>query len=339
MFKKLNPIKRRIFKGITKSFKNKNVPYKVSGFINKKATKILIIRPNHRLGNQLLISPLIQEIYNTIPNCEIDLLVNGNLSSILYKNYSYVNIVHNLPKKPFKNLGAYLKTSYNVISSKYDIGISGCEKSNSGKIFLKLSRCKHKIYNSANIVQDKPNHIAKQPVYNFVKLNENFNGQVNYPKIDIKLALDEVKRGKEVINKVFDNNKKVIAIFTYATRKKKLSKAWWSKLYQVLQSDFSDFNILEILPKENVSQIDFLAPHYYSKDLREIAAVIENCELFIGADSGMMHLAVSSKTPTIGLFSITKSEVYEPYGTNNTSIQIEEHCVKNVVNQVNKILN
>jgi ADP-heptose:LPS heptosyltransferase len=37
---------------------------------------------------------------------------------------------------------------------------------------------------------------------------------------------------------------------------------------------------------------------FYSKDIREIGAVIANTEIFIGADSGIMHLASASLTPT-----------------------------------------
>jgi ADP-heptose:LPS heptosyltransferase len=43
---------------------------------------------------------------------------------------------------------------------------------------------------------------------------------------------------------------------------------------------------------ENVSQIAFKSPTFYSKDIREIGAVIANTEIFIGADSGIMHLLV-----------------------------------------------
>jgi hypothetical protein len=42
-----------------------------------KFNKILICRPNPRLGNQLLITPLLQEVITTFPECKIDLFVNG----------------------------------------------------------------------------------------------------------------------------------------------------------------------------------------------------------------------------------------------------------------------
>jgi heptosyltransferase-3 len=325
MYKKINPLKTKLFRLITQSFKNKNVPILISNFETKDTVKILITRPNHRLGNQLLLSPLIQEIYNQIPNCKIDLLVNGTLSKILYENYDYVNTIHNLPKKPFKNLLTYLKVSFKVIRKKYDIGISGCESSNSGKIFLKLSRCQHKIFDSDSFAVNKPTHIAKYPIYNFkINLNKVKNEYINYPKIDLKLSNQEIDIGKQILKKLFNDDKKVITIFTYATGNKRLTEEWWQPLFMKLKSAFPNHNVLEILPKENLSQINFKATHYYSEDLREIASVIENCELFIGADSGMMHLAVSTNTTTFGLFKVTSPEIYEPYGNDNVAILANE---------------
>lgn len=339
MYKKLNPLKTKFFKLVTKSLKNYNLPVSISKFEKLSTTKVLITRPNHRLGNQLLLSPLIQEIHNQIPNCEIDLLVNGTLSKILYENYDYVNVIHNLPKKPFKNILIYLKVAFKVIRKKYDIGILGCESSNSGKIFLKLSRCQHKIYDSDSLTVNKPIHIAKYPIYNFIINQEKVNDEyINYPKIDLKLSTKEINCGNQILEKLFDDDKKVIALFTYATGNKRLIENWWQTLFEKLKMTFPNHNILEILPKENVSQINFEATHYYSQDLREIASVIENCEIFIGADSGMMHLATSTNTTAFGLFSVTNPEIYEPYGNNNVAILVNETSHIDIIKKIEQVL-
>jgi hypothetical protein len=56
-------------------------------------------------------------------------------------------------------------------------------------------------------------------------------------------------------------------------------------IFYALLQRISDYNIIEILPVENVSQIAFKSPVFYSKDIREIGAVIANTEIFIGADN------------------------------------------------------
>ena len=48
--------------------------------------------------------------------------------------------------------------------------------------------------------------------------------------------------------------------------------------------------------------------------LPQVAACLERACLFIGNDSGLMHLAAATGTPTIGLFGPTDASTYGPTG-------------------------
>ncbi len=48
--------------------------------------------------------------------------------------------------------------------------------------------------------------------------------------------------------------------------------------------------------------------------LPEAAAALARCDLFVGNDSGLMHLAAAAGTPTLGLFGPTPSDEYSPAG-------------------------
>jgi ADP-heptose:LPS heptosyltransferase len=48
--------------------------------------------------------------------------------------------------------------------------------------------------------------------------------------------------------------------------------------------------------------------------LPEAAACLAQCKLFVGNDSGLMHLAASAGTPTLGLFGPTPASEYAPAG-------------------------
>ncbi|BCK77567.1 lipopolysaccharide (LPS) heptosyltransferase [Acetobacter aceti NRIC 0242] len=48
--------------------------------------------------------------------------------------------------------------------------------------------------------------------------------------------------------------------------------------------------------------------------LAETAAMLQRCALFIGNDSGLMHLAAAAQTPTLGLFGPSRSSEYAPSG-------------------------
>lgn len=48
--------------------------------------------------------------------------------------------------------------------------------------------------------------------------------------------------------------------------------------------------------------------------LLTVAAVIKRCALFVGNDTGLMHLAAATGTPTLGLFGPSPIEQYAPWG-------------------------
>jgi len=49
-------------------------------------------------------------------------------------------------------------------------------------------------------------------------------------------------------------------------------------------------------------------------DLLTAAAVLRGCALFVGNDTGLMHIAAASGTPTLGLFGPSPSDRYAPWG-------------------------
>jgi len=48
--------------------------------------------------------------------------------------------------------------------------------------------------------------------------------------------------------------------------------------------------------------------------LPEASACLSRCALFVGNDSGLMHLAAAAGAPTLGLFGPTSAAEYAPAG-------------------------
>ncbi len=48
-------------------------------------------------------------------------------------------------------------------------------------------------------------------------------------------------------------------------------------------------------------------------NIRVAAAILEQADLFIGNDSGIMHLATAVGTPTVAIFGLTNSDAWGPY--------------------------
>jgi len=56
-------------------------------------------------------------------------------------------------------------------------------------------------------------------------------------------------------------------------------------------------------------------------DLVEAAACLSRAELFIGNDSGLMHLSAAAGAPTLGLFGPTDERIYGPWGVKADSVR------------------
>ena len=342
---KINVFRRGLMRNLTNNIGKARSQGDIILVDKNDIKKILICRPNGRLGNLLLITPLVQEVTEIFPNCKVDLFVKGTLAPIIFENYDNIGKIIDLPRKPFKSLLKYLNVWISIKKQNYDIAINVDQNSSSGRLAVQFSNAKYKFFGDSNeetqFVKSDYEHIAKYPVYNF----RNYLTQLRFPKsnkiiapLDLKLSSFEMTEGKRILNDLFHNDKKTICIFTYATGEKCLSEEWWGKFYAQLKEEYKNYNIIEILPVENVSQIAFKAPTFYSKDIREIGAVIANADLFIGADSGIMHLASAVQTPTIGLFSVSDQKKYEPYDNNSIGVDVNTYSEKDYLKAINTIL-
>ncbi len=345
---RVNAVRSKVMKGLTKNVgKNYSNP-KIKLDRDFKIKKILVSRPNHRLGNQLLLTPLIQEIVNTFPDCKIDLFVKGGVAYPIFENYKEVDRIIQLPKKPFSHLLKYGWTWLKLKKRRYDLVINADRNSSSGRLSTKFSRGTLKVFGDIDddIKESFADyeHISKYPVYNLRHFLEKTglshgNNSMPIPVMDIKLSEAEINNGKKILDTVADPNKNTICVYTNATGAKCYSETWWETFYSRLKEEYPQYNIIEMLPIENISKISFKAPNFYSKDIREMGAIIRNTSVFIAADNGVMHLASASLTPTIGFFSVTNQNIYEPYGNGSIALNTNDTTMDDWFREIHRILN
>ncbi len=58
--------------------------------------------------------------------------------------------------------------------------------------------------------------------------------------------------------------------------------------------------------------------------LLDAAACLKRCALFVGNDSGLMHLAAAAGAPTLGLFGPSRPELYAPWGDRTAVVRTQE---------------
>lgn len=342
---RINIIRRNIMRSITKNIGSSYSEPEKGEIKISDIKKVLIIRPNHRLGNQLLLTPLVQEVIHMFPNCEIDLFVKGGVAHPVFENYKEINTIIKLPRKPFDNVYKYAKSWISVKRKTYDLVINADRNSSSGKLLTQLAKAKIKVFGEVDETikeqYEDHEHISKYPIYNlrhyFSKLGfENDTSEM--PLLDIKLSEEEISKGKDILKDIVKNNKNTICIYTNATGNKCYSETWWETVYSRLLKEYPDYNIIEMLPIENISKINFKAPNFYSQDIREMGAIINNTNIFISADNGVMHLASASLIPIVGFFSRTKKNTYGPYGNGSVALDTNETNIEDWFTEINRIL-
>lgn len=292
---------------------------------HEKVKRILLIRANQRLGNLLMITPIVEELGTIFPNATIDLLVKKGPAKQIFETNPRIGKILELPRKPFKALRTYLRTWWSMRDETYDLVVNVVGHSSSGRLATQFARSRAKFFGDDWFKGEHAlkHHMAVYPVLNlrsFLDMRRAFP----IPDMSLRISDEERQRGLELLQQTAGTTKNVLGIFTYATGVKCYSKEWWDTMYTQLQRAFPDHQIIEILPAENVSQIDFKAPAYYSLDIRELGGFLSNLSLFVGADSGMMHLAAASGVTTVGLFSATKTDIYRPYGHGSFAINTNE---------------
>jgi len=76
--------------------------------------------------------------------------------------------------------------------------------------------------------------------------------------------------------------------------------------------------VLEAFPPDRV--IDLVGTH----DLLTIGACLTRSALFVGNDSGLMHMAAAAGVPTVGLFGPSRPERYAPWGSRAIWVRTEK---------------
>jgi len=345
ILKKTDIFRRKITRSLAKILSFSSGKNKYKPIVVKDIKRVLVCRPNHRLGNQLLITPLIQEINKTFPDAKIDLFLKGGLGKIIFENYPAVDKLIMLPKKHFRQFHKYIYSWISLKSRKYDLVINANSGSSSGRLATGLARSKYcfqeEDLNNVDLPKDY-NHFAKKAIYQLREfLNKSGITTTNneIPSLDINLKENEKINGKNILNQIAKNKKPVIGIYTYATLDKCFSPDFWKPFYKSLKENYGKkYEIIEVLPIENVSQIDFVSPNFYSTDIRELASMISAMDVFISADCGMMHLASAAKIPVVGLFKFDNINMYKPYANKSIGISSENLNTEYILTQINNII-
>tara|TARA_B100001540_G_scaffold306574_1_gene318815 strand:- start:347 stop:1270 length:924 start_codon:yes stop_codon:yes gene_type:complete len=282
---------------------------------------ILVISSN-LIGDTVLSSGIVKYYKDKHKNSKFTVII-GPTASQLYKHFPNLENLVVIKKQKFNF--HWVKIWRICSYKKWDLIIDFRSSllsyflSNNKKIIFKRSNNKHQLQ----------------------QLSEKFN--IN----DIQMPY--VYNNKEEIHyveKVLLHNNKYVVIAPGANWKPKIWPIYkLNNLIKKLANEFDNLtfllvgsekekkdyfeDVVEGVEKEKI--IDLMG-----KSLTLTCAFMKKSNLFIGNDSGLMHLAVASNISTIGLFGPTNDGIYGPFGKKNFTIRTKENFSHFNRNKINK---
>ncbi|MEO7068426.1 MAG: lipopolysaccharide heptosyltransferase family protein, partial [Rhodanobacter sp.] len=254
-----------------------------SGLPTKGIHRVLVCRPNHRLGNSVLISPLIAEVEALYPGAEIDLL-GSQATESLYIGRFRVHSVFVLPQKIARHLWLSVRVLRALRCCRYDLAIDACEGSQSGRIVLALAHATYKLgfpdpqLNPGSTWHDLewPAHLAHRSVF---LLRHAYAGstRVAYPALNLEVASVEKRVAVKVLAQICagENGRyaAMVGIFPNATGAKCYSEQWWNQFVDTFQTLCPRVQLIDVLAAHGRSQLGSRLPSYYSRDLHRMTAL------------------------------------------------------------------
>jgi ADP-heptose:LPS heptosyltransferase len=290
------------------------------------AATILICRPNTRLGNTLLMTPLLEEIEARLPSARVEILTACPAAHEVFREFPSVRRVHQLPFRGVRHPLRHLLTLLGVRRIRYDLLIDPCPRSWTARFLTRHLAARVKLGFSSSHkgggidisvpFEGAPPHMGDYPVYllrrGLFGLDE-ASARTQAPKLNIRLTDAERRAGSEELERVLgaDGAGPIVAVAAHATGAKRFAVDWWRRMIASLQTRVPAARVVEIRPPNGVAALPEL-PAYYSRRVREVAAVAAAADCFVCADSGLMHLSAATDATTVGLFKVTEPRLYVP---------------------------
>ena len=287
--------------------------------------KILIISSN-LIGDTILSTGIIENFSKIYPKAKFT-FITGPSSGQIYKNFPSKEKIILIKKKKYNIhwINMYLSscfTKWDIVIDFRSSLISYFLRTNKKFIFKKQKNVNHleqlkKSFKFSNFeLFIHTNYEEDVEAHN--NLDESFKHVVIFPGGNWKPKIWPANYYNELISSL--NNK-------------------FSKIKFVIVGSSQEKRIYLNLIKNNLPDEIFI--DLMGSSLTTTSAYMKKSNLFIGNDSGLMHLSVASNLKTIGLFGPTNDKIYGHKNKNSFIIRTKQdysYFKKNNINQNNSYM-
>ena len=297
--------------------------------------RIVVLRPNHRIGNTLLLTPLMQELEARFPEAEVALVTAGGAARPVFSAYPHVTTQYSFPGKSYRHPLRVLSMLARLRQEQYDIAIDPTTRSRAGRFLLQFVRARRRIGYAWGVArQDRiltdavdrahaPAHHAEIPVYllrSALRAPGTPEPDASAARLPLDIRLSDAERQAGVrelalaLGHAEPGLQPVVGLYAHATGDKCFPPEWWHGVVSALRARAPALQLIEFLPEDGHSRLGDQVRGTYTPDLRTLAAKIAATSLFVIADGGILHLADAAGARVLALFQTTSPTQYAPRG-------------------------
>lgn len=300
--------------------------------LNKDEIKKILVIKFGGIGDVLLMTPVLSNLRAYFPNCVIYLLTLRKSRDILVDNPYMDRVITYDPNED----GSWCLIK-NIRKQKWDLVIDLYSNPRTALITW-WSGAKYRFgfdFRGRSYAYNIKMKGRGSEVHN-VDFNLDALIKLGIPVDSKKIVVDVNIVHEEFANDFFKANnlysKQSIAIgLTGGWETKKFKPEGYIKLIKAINQIY-DVNFVLIWGNtaekaeaekihDQIPENTFIIP---DSPIRYLAAILKNCTVYIGNDSGPMHIAESMDTPVLGIYGPTNPKLQGPYGDNNLFVRNEK---------------
>ncbi len=304
--------------------------------------KIIVIQPDH-IGDVLLATPMIHALRRHFPDAQIDAVVGSWAKPVLESN-SDINQIYTLNLRQFNRGKAKscrpISTFRKLRSNKYDLAVLGRSRNRVIRLLSWALGAKQRIgffvpgkdqLLTTKVRQSNP---QEHVVLRNLRLAERLGADISQPRLI--WTITEAEQAK-AHNSLRDLPRPIIGLNPGAgTEAKRWPIARFAEVARKLQEKYqgtivitgsnSDLGLAQKISSTLIKPAFIVAGQ---TDLRQLAALLAELDLYISNDSGPMHIAAAVGTPVIDLHSGTDyPSMWHPWCEHYTILTRAQDCPK-----------
>ncbi len=284
--------------------------------------RVLLVRPNFRIGNTLMTTPLVLALRRRFPQAQLDYLA-GDSTAVLLRGLP-IDRVYCVSRRSIARPWQFLALFWRLRRVGYDVAVEAGLGSFSGALYAYLCGARYRIgcsgrgdrFLNVRLPPFPVAHVYDSPVA-FARLLGS-----DCPDAPVYQVLDDEKAvARRILAGLGLMRGEVAAPFAAVFIGGHQDKRWpaeqWLELGRELVAAGGrllmflgpeELGLEERLRRELPAAVRLLRP----QPLRTFAAILAESRLVITPDSGPMHLAAALGVPMIALLQTQQSQLYRP---------------------------